>query len=140
MTNDLYDNTETQFKDWPVEVQNEFFQATVVRGQAWDFRGVGTGEWVGKHTHAPRIGLNTVYRLARPEPIPDSIDWSVFTDDVVFMARDEDGKAYAYTSLPEKGYDYWSPNRGGEVNVNYLSSYKRGNLPWDQSLVWRPDC
>ena len=31
--NPLYDNTETQFKDWPEDVQNEFFQATAVRGR-----------------------------------------------------------------------------------------------------------
>lgn len=140
MTNDLYDNTDTPFKDWSKDVQNEFFQATTMRGEPWDFRGriTNAGRWLGTQTRSPCIDLDGIYRLVRPKPIPDSIDWSVFTDDVVFMARDGDGKVYAYTSLPEKVYDYWVPKRGSEVKVNNLSSYKRGTLPWDQSLVWRP--
>lgn len=138
MTNPLYNNTETPFKDWPVEVQNEFFQATAVRGEDW-FELWNCEEWV-RLDGVPDFCLDAIYRLFPPEPIPDTVDWSVFTDDVTCMARDKDDETHASTGAMIKAGGFWSHQSGELIRINNIASYKRGNLPWDQSLVWRPGC
>jgi len=73
----------------------------------------------------------------KPEPeIDDYVDWSHLSPDIVAIARDENDGAYGYTTIPMKGQHSW--RCVGGINLRFISSYKRGNKPWDKSLVRRP--
>lgn len=76
------------------------------------------------------------YRIAQ---IPDTIDWSHFTDDVIAAARDHDGKKFLFTALPSKGASGWHPAFASSVfKASHLASYITGNTPWTESLLIRP--
>ncbi len=75
------------------------------------------------------------YRIKAP--MPDSIDWSHVNDKFNFMARDQNGLCYVYERKPTHGVNMW--NYGGHKGyAKHFSSYKQGDVPWDESLVERP--
>ena len=78
-----------------------------------------------------------VYRVKPRALRPLSIDWSVFTDDVICAARDENGLAYAMTKRPVATGNAWV-NGGNYVYLSRIASYDPGEYPWNESLVWRP--
>jgi hypothetical protein len=77
-----------------------------------------------------------VYRVKPRTLRPLSIDWSIFTDDVICAARDENGSAFAMTRNPRKGEHSWICD-AGYTPINRIASYDPGEYPWDESIVWR---
>jgi len=89
---------------------------------------------------------NTVYRVA--PNTKDSINWDHVANEFICMARDDNGKVYAYTNKPNCGDKVWS--EPGDIDscagvdilasyrVDILASYKRGTCDWKDSLVFRP--
>lgn len=77
------------------------------------------------------------YRIA-PEPlIPDSINWDHVAPEYNCMARDEYLLARLYRNKPVISGTFWTD---GEISIyaKYFSSYKRGTVDWEDSLVIRP--
>lgn len=91
------------------------------------------GVWV--ESNHPVWG-GTYYRV-KPV-VQDSINWSHVHEDFKYMARDAGGIAYLYKYRPELGSLGWNFRLGGTVEVRTLSSYKRGDTDWKDSLVCRP--
>lgn len=89
------------------------------------------------------------YRVAvRPEPgeTPDSIDWSQLDERWRYMARDGYGTVNIYTHRPSwsgSDLEIWY-NRAGPADRdrcrvdNMLTSYRRGTVPAERSLIERP--
>lgn len=79
------------------------------------------------------------YRVAL---VDDQIDWEHVHPDYICMARDSDGTAYVYEEQPVMGVRQYRPSHKSYCAPasRAFASYKRGNKPWDQSLVWRPGC
>jgi hypothetical protein len=100
----------------------------------WDEEGCTWAEYDGcefRHDQA--------YRLA-PEPVTrDSVDWSHVAEGWSYMARNEDGVAFLYVEKPEVREHQWAMLVSGKCRTDdVLASYKRGTVPWDQSLIVRP--
>lgn len=79
--------------------------------------------------------LNFEYRIKAS--VPDSIDWSHVNKKFNFMARDSKGKAFLYENMPTLGKTMWYELQR-PVPAELFSSYKQGDVPWDESLVERP--
>ena len=138
--NPLYDNTETQFKDWPVGVQNEFFQATAMRGEDWQAFDASYKRWSNGFRYCPSFNPNHIYRLARPEPKPLVVPWDALEDAVVCVAVDDGGNLQAaIDDIEDCVGGYWRFPRSHMVTpyVNLLK-FERGNLPWQETKTWRP--
>lgn len=89
----------------------------------------------------PWFDLDCTYR-ARPAPLtPDSIDWSHVAPEWKWMARDQCGMAYIYTSKPYHSNMSWNyDDEGQHASIEgVLSSYRRGTVEWQDSLVERPE-
>lgn len=79
------------------------------------------------------------YRIAAPDPVPHTIDWSHVSDDYVCMVTTSHGNHYLATSIPEDGIDTWHwPFDVVLSLIQSHSSFKQGNMPWQESLVVRP--
>ena len=77
---------------------------------------------------------NADYRIAT---IPDSINWDHVAPEWKWMARDEDGYVYLFTEEPRLKTDAWGSS--GYAVALCLSSYTRGTVDWQHSLVRRPE-
>lgn len=83
--------------------------------------------------------LHYDYRIKSAKP--DSIDWDHVSPTLKYMARDEDGKTYLYAQKPchYKGMKQeWAHPGGRFVDAELFTSYKRGDVDWEDSLVIRP--
>jgi len=122
-----------------IEMTDEEIVA-IVRGKA-----EGKVERYGRNG-AGRIWLDTddrhlcidvAYRLI-PKYTPITVDWSVLDDDIQWIAADENGGIFGYAVRPIKYDTYW-------FCVDYhrlagvIKSLNRGDIPWDQSLIKRPE-
>jgi len=74
------------------------------------------------------------YRIAT---IPDSINWDHVAPEWKWMARDASGDAYLFTEEPRLKTDAWGSS--GYAVALCLSSYTRGTVDWQDSLVRRPE-
>jgi len=73
---------------------------------------------------------------ARPAPlVPDAIDWSHVAPEWKWMARDEDGTAWLSEFRPEQLASCFG---SGTADARAFSSYRRGTVAWQDSLVERP--
>lgn len=83
-----------------------------------------------------------IYRV-KPEPkIPDSINWDHVASEYSYMVRQPGGAVLLSTEKPCKCIVsqelHWRVP-GKYVNAGCFKSLVIGNLPWDQSLVERPN-
>lgn len=101
-------------------------------------------EWRSRHydwipcASAPSWSwADTDYRIA--PAIPDYIDWSHVSEEYRFLARDKDGRNWLYERRPGKLDEAWASSGGNLASPAIFASLKIGNVPWDQSLVERPE-
>lgn len=73
----------------------------------------------------------TAYRIA---PTPDTIDWSHLAPEWRFAKRDANQMPFLYTAHP----DLWSKLTGARARVT-TPSFRNKGMPWDQSLIERPE-
>lgn len=77
------------------------------------------------------------YRIA--PSMPDTINWDHVAPEYKWMARDRDGRAYLYDKRPTTEEGYWYAASAVEcIQASVFTSYKRGTVSWDNSLVERP--
>ena len=96
-----------------------------------------TGKWFDITN--PHWCLNRAYRV-KPEPkIPDSINWDHVASEYCYMVRRPDGGVVLATEKPLKYKELYWVIHGRAIGGGVFKSLVIGNLPWDQSLVERPN-
>lgn len=129
--------SKTMLKDMPWEEAQEIYKAYHNK-ESVDFY-TPDGWKLLKTPISVALWSDFIYRIPPPvEVIPDSIDWTQIDDRFIFMARDKNESCWVYTERPDQGPRGWSV-AGTWLRIdNVLTSYKRGNIDWKDSLVWRP--
>jgi len=105
----------------------------------WRLDGVDVcinGAWWPNNGDRLKGGL--VYRLAPEPPRPMSPPWDVLPEWADAVAMDEKGGVYVYDAVPDCGKDTWHNKGNLCLSITYLR-FDRGNLPWRESLVLRPE-
>jgi hypothetical protein len=83
--------------------------------------------------------FNLYYRV-KPKAVKPSIDWSHVHSDYNWLTIDKSGQSRLWSNKPaiHPSVEYWGGNsRVG--NALDFASFKRGDCPWDESLVGRVD-
>lgn len=86
----------------------------------------------------PTWAYLTKYRI-KPDPTPMSLDWSAIKPEYKWAAVDFVGNAWVFRHEPLLSFREWKTSNGRGVCISHLSSYKRGNVDWQHSLIERPD-
>lgn len=76
----------------------------------------------------------------RIKPTKPSIDWSHVSEELKYLAVDDDGQGFLFKDKPttQEG-GYWFVETPLIVNARGFNSYKAGNCDWRDSLVERPE-
>lgn len=85
----------------------------------------------------PRFSASK-YRL---KPIPHSIDWSHVNERYIVLVAHKTGEVRLVTKAPTRGPGenwYSVPGPGESIDAENFTSFKRGTVSWDESLVFRP--
>lgn len=111
---------------------------TIVRGRGKGLVDVFDkfeGCWSDASFH--HLALRDIYRLI-PTCTPITVDWSVLDDSIQWIAADEDGAICGYAVKPTKHNTCWT---GADYHrlADVIKSLNRGDIPWDQSLIKRPE-
>lgn len=94
------------------------------------------GEW--ECNSGSRLYPDRIYRLA-PEPLrPMSPPWEVLPEWVQSVAREGDGRVFGWANRGPNIFDGRWYGTGPVIGVTEFR-FDRGNMPWDQSLVLRPE-
>ena len=98
-----------------------------------------TREWYRYPGYKPNWNNVVVYRLERPKPIPPSIDWEAVDSKWNWLAVDKDEIAHLYQARPSiSGSEVmWVTNSGWKSIDKVFSSFVRGNMPWNETLISR---
>ena len=84
--------------------------------------------------------ISSVRYRVKPKPLePLQIPWDVIDDRFKWAAADLDGLIWTYEDEPNTYNAQWQNNGDFERIDQILKSVKRGTIPWDQSLIKRPD-
>lgn len=78
------------------------------------------------------------YRIHEEPVIPDEVPWTAVDPKYEYHAFDYDGNGYFYTDSPLLVSKGWGLSEG-RFATSVLFVIKRGNQPWDKSLVKRPE-
>jgi hypothetical protein len=116
-----------------MKVMNHFLEGGEV-----EFAGKTTynSEW----TKCSNPGWNWVdfdYRIVPTQPL--DIPWDIINPKWKWVAMDEDKNIYLYTTEPTKMDYQWIIVQGATCDLNNCLVIKPTNIPWDQSLVKRPE-
>lgn len=76
------------------------------------------------------------YRVAPPKP--DELHWPSLNERFNWVARDEDGRVFAYGEEPEIDNGGWSARCTVYANITNIIAIKVGSLPWTASKQQRP--
>lgn len=78
------------------------------------------------------------YRIA-PATKP-SIDWVQVSPEWKWLAKDEKGIGYLFTSKPYRTDAYWTlRDSTASAKATTFASFQRGDCDWRESLVERPE-
>lgn len=81
------------------------------------------------------------YRIAAPEPVPHTIDWSHVSEDFVCILTSSCGDVLLSDKHPnsKNPMTNWGFPVGFRASrADHFKSFKPGNMPWQESLVVRP--
>lgn len=126
----------------PLFEQPDWYIGAVTRGLAediggWQTRTANRSWFAAVHSHTYAM---LIYRPCPKEPINDSIDWSHLHKDFKFIRVDVDERTYGYTHEPHKSQCTWDCRYKKPIRIDGIfSSYKRGNIPWDEMILDRPE-
>lgn len=105
-------------------------------GKQIEFLSLGSTKW--KPTSTPAWSWDeTCYRIYEEPVIPDEVPWNAVDPKYKYHAFDLDGNGYFYTDNPLHMSTGWGLSEGC-LATSVLFVIKRGNQPWDKSLVKRP--
>ena len=78
------------------------------------------------------------YRVAKTKD--EFTNWDVLPPEYKWIARDEDGGAYAFTEEPSPLCYRWGSEQDEHfIKVTLLTCYKQGTVDWKDSLIERPE-
>ena len=77
------------------------------------------------------------YRIKQEPVTYPTVDWSIFTDDMQWIAFDENGDCYAYTDKPKVNNNMWILSAGKVFSTQHIK-IGRGTCDWRDSLIQRP--
>lgn len=120
----LDDDTQARFRAWP--------------HGARALSAAGSWMYVSDPLWSPVL----TYR-AIPAPLEKpTVDWSHVGPGINHFAADKSGKVYGYENRPRPSLEanLWVPGTGLMVPRTdcLFASYRRGTVPWNQSLISRP--
>lgn len=86
----------------------------------------------------------TSYGLRRKDIEPPDEEkmqppWDVLPKWARYVAMDKDGSVFAFSFKPEKGASVWKSVEHSDLLEITELHFPRGNMPWDKSLVERPE-
>lgn len=84
--------------------------------------------------------MDNDYRVKVPEP--DTIPWDIIDTKYNYTARDADGSFFLYSKEPMQQTSRWVIRDGKDMHftqIQGITLVKNNGLPWDQSLVKRPE-
>lgn len=90
--------------------------------------------WVNMYPVDVQMFNSSYYRI---KPTKPSIDWSHVRDEYYWMATDEDGRTFLFSSFPWVDGSYWC-TKSNSVDCEGFASFKPGTCHWKDSLVERP--
>jgi len=94
------------------------------------------GKW--EKMSSPYWFEGIAYRVAKPKPTPLIVhDWDALTDDIVAVARDEDGSVWLYDAKPYFEDQRWV---GGSASAQWISTkiIDPGTCDWRKAIAIRP--
>ena len=99
-----------------------------------------SGEFGWKPKHHRFWRNHRVYRVAKPKPTPLIVhDWDALADDIVAVARDEDGGVWLYDRRPYLGNYIWEIVNG-VTSARGISTkiIDPGTCDWREAIAIRP--
>lgn len=87
------------------------------------------------------LSLDCFHDIAPPGEEKMQPPWDVLPKWARYVAMDKDGSVWAFEFEPEKAAGLWEPHADGYsygAEITHLR-FPRGNMPWDKSLVERPE-
>lgn len=123
-----------------IEMTDEEIVA-IVRGMAErEVEILLNGVW--EQSYSNIVSPKVIYRLI-PKYTPITVDWSVLDDSIQWIAADRyDGQIAGTdaTGIYPSGEGHWIAPRGHYHYIKgIIKSLNRGDIPWDQSLIKRPE-
>ena len=123
------------FKDLPRDEQIELFKACLDAKPLQQSRDQQQWFEVGN----PNWNDRELYIRVKPTPVTyPTVDWSLLKDEWIAIAKDENGKHYAYTGVPQEDRDVWS--RGNQsLSLSSFNLVTDNTCNWKDSLILRPN-
>lgn len=95
-------------------------------------------EWAS----VPQWFSDAVYRVVIPPPVPLSVDWAAIDTQWKYVARDADGRVYAFSDKPvQSGDGSWrhQTSTGKHAQIDgVLASLVVGTEDWHKAIIERP--
>ena len=82
---------------------------------------------------------NRFYHIEPPDEEKMQPPWDVLPKWARYVVMDEDGSVWAFSGEPEVGISVWESDGHFDLLDITELRFPRGNMPWDQSLVERPE-
>ena len=79
-----------------------------------------------------------VYRVKPEPPRPIKVCWEALNKDIKFIARDQNEEVYGFYCKPSPNGGYWTEKHYFKISEK-LFNIDPGNMPWDESLIERPE-
>lgn len=112
-------------------------------GKTIETLAIGSDTWYGMTPITEDVGeplwdwKQFKYRIKpEPEPVAMDIPWHMIKPAYKWAAMDSNGKVYVSIKEPTLTAHSWYSS--DYITINALN-FDRGNKPWDQSLVQRPE-
>ena len=92
------------------------------------------GAW--RSLNEPGFFGQFAYRIALT---PDTVDWSHLDKEWKFITRDADQRKYQFTDEPIARNECWALQPNSLCARVTTPSFRNNGLPWEQSLIRRPE-
>jgi len=103
----------------------------------------GELEWYGPEGWQPSRPFwihNIIYRAVKSAPTPDVIAWDRLPAWAKWVARDSDGRVFAYNRVPGLGSSIWKLGDGECRRIDDFPGFVQiGTVDWTDSLQQRPE-
>lgn len=112
------------------------------RGEEVEIRLSGNNQWTPRASNIWDWAACDYRIVPQPAPIPITLDWSALKPEWRWVAADADEFVFLYKSKPVLDLDdgCWVAHSGEDTaQGDTLASFSRGTVPWDKSLIERPE-
>jgi hypothetical protein len=97
------------------------------------------GERWHSRTH-PSFSPTATYRVAPPPALTQAhVPWEQIDRRFQWFAVNASGNGYISDNEPFQIGDVWMPNEGRRLPIDFLTAYRPGTVPWQDSKQRRPE-